>query len=129
MKFQDFPYSRPKEEEIQAKYEGFVKAFSMAKDFPSQLAVYQEVEEVEKEVSTMGTIAHVRFTINTKDSFYKDECDFYDAWGPVLQEKEQELAKLLLASPFVEEFRKELGDVAIKNMEMSMRSFSPAVVS
>lgn len=129
MKFHEFPYNRPNEADVLAKYDQLIADFSKAESFSAQLAVYQAYEDMEKELSTVATIAHVRFTINTKDTFYKDECDFYDASNPIWQEKDQQLCKLLLASPYVEDFRKELGDVAIVNMELSMKSFSPEVIA
>ncbi len=127
MKFPEYPYERPNEGEISAQYDKLIEDFKNATDFSSQLAVFQRYEAMEKEIGTMGTIAHVRFTINTKEPFYKEECDFFDAWGPVLAEKDLVLTKMLLASPFLEDFRKELGDVAIGDMELSVKSFSPEV--
>lgn len=128
MKFQDYPYQRPNEAQVLAQYEKLLLDFQQAEDFPSQLALYLVSESLDKEISTMGTIAHVRFTMNTKDEFYKEECDFYDNWGPVLEEQEQAFVKLLLASPHLPLFREELGQVTIGNWELSMKSFSSDII-
>lgn len=129
MKFKDFPYQRPDGEAVLSQLDRLTQAFAQAKTFPEQLALYQEREALEKELNTMSSLSHVRFSINTRDQFYKAECDFFDSWGPLLQEKDQQFTQALLDSPFLPEFKKELGQVPLQNMELALNSFGSEVVA
>lgn len=128
MKFKDFPYERPNYEEYIGKLGKLSEDFVKADSFSVQLGIYQEGEQIAKDCATLGSIAHVRYTINTKDEFYKEECDFFDENDPVLDEKFLELSKAVLDSPFLTEFEGELGSVAIGNLKLSIKSYSSDVV-
>lgn len=128
MKFNEFPYVRPNCEEILQKLEVLTKQFEESKAFEQQLSVYKEVEKIQKDYGTMAAISNVRFTINTKDEFYKGEDVFFKTNGPLLSEKFVKLEKLLLASPFIDDFAKEIGDIYITNLKLSVKGFSPEII-
>ncbi len=128
MKFKDYPYSRPNTDEYLEKLEKIAEDFAKTEDFSAQLALYTEMESISKDYSTMGTTAHVRYTINTKDEFYKAECDYFDQTGPLMEEKMLKIGELILESSNLSKFEGELGEVTIKNLQLGVKSFGPKVV-
>lgn len=115
-------------EDIFAKLDLLTEEFKTADTFDGQLDVYKKVEELTSEVSTMGSLSRTRYTINTKDEFYQDEKAFFDKNIPFLSEKMLVLETLIYNSKFVEDFRKELGDVFVKNIELTLKSFSKEII-
>lgn len=128
MKFNEYPYERPDCQAILNELDKLGDDFVKADSFKDQLEVYKKTEELGKKFSTQTTIAHVRYTINTKDEFYKTECEFYDTQKPLYSEKSLKISQAILNSPFLKEFEEELGYVAIKNLQLDAKSFSSEVV-
>ncbi|MFI3231133.1 MAG: M3 family oligoendopeptidase [bacterium] len=128
MKFNDFLYVRPDSKEVMDKLEDLSLEFQNAKSFEEQLDIYKKVEQVLRDCHTMNSIAYVRYTINTNDEFYKAEKDYRDLNSPLIDEKFKKLQNLLLESEFLEDFKKELGEVCITNLKLEVKSFSPEIV-
>lgn len=128
MKFQDMPYNRPDCSVLLEKLDQLAQDFVNATDFDSQLRVYIATEDIIKNFYTQVSIAHVRYTIDTKDVFYKAENEYFDSQKPLVNEKLLKHSKAMLNSPFLEQFKLELGDVVVKNLQLDERSFSPEVV-
>ena len=88
-----------------------------------------EKEEKEKLPDTMGTLAYVRHSIDTRDEFYDDEISFWDDFSPEIEEFEQEWIKALLESPYRGDFEQEYGDLLFLNAEIEKKTFSPEIIS
>ncbi|MFI3325052.1 MAG: M3 family oligoendopeptidase [Clostridia bacterium] len=128
MKFSELPYKRPELEIIFTQFDKFAQDFKSATTFEEQLNVFKEIEKINCEISTMESLSNTRYTIDTSDAFYQEEKAFFDENLPVLAEKMLVIEKLIFASEFIEEFKKELGEVYIKNIELTLKSFSKEVV-
>lgn len=127
MKFTEFPYQRPDCDQIIRDLDSLIVSFNEAGTFSDQLAIYKRIETLQKDYGTMRAIASVRFTINTNDEFYKGEDDYFNSKGPLLSEKFVKFEKMILESPFKDDFAKEIGDIYIKNLELSVKGFSSKV--
>ena len=86
MKFSEMPYKRPDPEEVKAELEALTERLKAAASYEEARAVFLEKEEKEKEVDTMGTLAYVRHSIDTRAEFYDEEIDFWDEVGPEFEE-------------------------------------------
>ncbi|MFI3206077.1 MAG: M3 family oligoendopeptidase [Clostridia bacterium] len=102
--------------------------FKSAKSGEEQYEVLKEYDKLISKFSTMGSVSHVRYTINTKDEFYSKEKDFYDEVSPLIQEKTIEFTKVLVASEFKDFLVSKIGEVAFLNAELELKSFSPEIV-
>ncbi len=129
MKFTDFPYTRPNKDEVIAQIDKLTEQFKASNSFEEQLNVYKELEALSSKISTMGSISHVRYTVNTKDEFYSEEKKFFDGFRPLLQEKFLGIQKLIFNSKYKEDFKKEIGEIFFTNMELDLKSFSSEVVT
>ncbi len=129
IKFKDMPYKRGNSDEVLAKITALTTQLNNATSPAEQIKIYKEYEEVLDSFTSMGTLSHIRYTINTKDDFYLAEKKFYDEIGPVIEEKSQEFVTALLNSKFRNELEKEMGELIFINAQMSKDSFSPKIVS
>lgn len=83
MKFKDMPYERVDFEQVEKELRELCNEFDAAKSGEEQFAVHQKFYELNDRVSTLYTISHIRFDIDTKDEFYEKEHDYYDEKLPV----------------------------------------------
>ena len=82
MKFSEMPYVRPDLEAMKAKGAETVERLKKAACGKEQERIYRDFETVSNSAETMGTIAYVRHSINTRDEFYAQEQDWMDQVGP-----------------------------------------------
>ncbi|MBQ7872163.1 MAG: M3 family oligoendopeptidase, partial [Oscillospiraceae bacterium] len=128
MKFSEFPYTRPDVEALKARIEACTAQVRAAASAAEQIALVDAMVEEINSVESMGSLAYVRNTINTKDAFYDAERNFFDEVGPELEEKTNALYAALLDSPYRAELEAHYGQVFMKNLEIARRSFTPELI-
>ncbi len=128
MKFSEMPYTRPDPEAVKAELQQLTERLRNADSYETARAVFLEKEEKGKAVETMGSLAYIRHSIDTRDEFYDGEIEFWDEIGPEIEEFEQEWLSALLESPFRADFEKEYGSLLFLNAEIDRKSFSPEIV-
>ena len=128
MKFKDMPYKRPDLEAIKAKYASLTARFPKAATAQEQYAMILEHEKLSDAFDTMATIAEIRQSINTTDSFYKTEVAFFDENIPIVNNYQQDFYRVLVKTKFRAELEQKTGAIFFQNIEIALRSFSPAVI-
>ena len=128
MKFHEMPYERPDPQEIIAQSKEATEKLKNAKSYEEARAVFLDLEERSKTVETTSTLAYIRQSIDTRDEFYKKEKEFWDEFGPELEEYSQQWLEALLASPFRKDFENEYGDLLFVNAEIERKTFSPEII-
>ncbi len=128
MKFSEMPYKRPDPDAVKAEYRVLTERLKNAVSYEEARAAFLEKEEKEKLVDTMGTLAYVRHSIDTRDEFYDAEIEFWDEIGPEFEEFEQAWIDAMLVSPFRKDFEKEYGDLLFVNAEIAKKTFSPEII-
>ena len=117
MKFSEMPYTRPDPEAVKAELQQLTERLRNADGYETARAVFLEKEEKGKAVETMGSLAYIRHSIDTRDEFYDGEIEFWDEIGPEIEEFEQEWLSALLDSPFRADFEREYGSLLFLNAE------------
>ena len=128
VKFNDMPYSRPNVDDICAKLGALSERMKNAATFDEANDIFVEYEQLNTEVDTMFSLAYVRHSIDTEDKFYDAEAEFMDEASPVITEPAQAFKLALLSSPFRKQFEERYGDLMFKNIEISLKSFSPEII-
>ena len=128
MKFSEMPYQRPDPETVIGQLKTFTERLENAQSYAEARGIFLEYEQEEIAVDTMGTLAYVRQSIDTRDPFYSAEKDFWDEFGPEAEEYRQAWIKALLASPFRGDFEKEFGTLMFLNAEIEQKTFSPQII-
>ncbi len=129
MKFSQMQYTRPDIAAVKAELDSLCQRLADAASYEEAKAVFMEKEALAKEVDTMATLCSVRNSINTKDAFYDEENNFWNATYPELSEYLQKFLGNLLQSRFRPEFEKEFGNIVFMNAEIALKTFSPEIIA
>ncbi|TDW05777.1 M3 family oligoendopeptidase [Bacillus badius] len=128
MKFSEYSYARPDidgaENELNKKLQQFKEADSVEK----QVEALNKMNEIRNRISTMMDLCHIRHTIDTTDSFYKQEQDYMDAVSPRMEGISSRMNEALLASPFRPELEKLFGKQLFLLAEAQVKTFSKEVL-
>ncbi len=128
MKFSQMPYERVDLEQVKKELTELIARFKAAKSGEEQFAIHKEYYELNDHLSTLVTIAQIRHDIDTTDEFYDAEQNFYDENLPLLQPLMDEYNRAMYESQFKDYLKSKIGAVAFKNLELSLRSFTPEMV-
>ncbi len=128
MKFSQMPYERPALDQMMQEVEALTGQLRQADSYDAARAVFLKKEKLEKHISTQATLAEIRHSIDTRDSFYDGEMKYWNEAMPQLQEYLQAWTRAMLESPFREEFAAEYGDLMFRNAEIALKTFSPEII-
>ena len=128
MKFEEFQYVRPSIESFKEQFESLLKEFEAADSFEVQSEVFEKINNMRTEFSTMYNICHIRHTINTKDEFYEKENNFFDTNNPSYSALNNAFYKLLIASPYRKQLEKKWGSQLFVIAELSLKTFRPTIL-
>ncbi len=128
MKFADMPYTRPQTETIKSRLTELTKKLSDAADYETARTAFVEKDKLMRHVMTLGTLAHIRHSIDTRDAFYEAENQFWNATEPALEEYVQQWTMALLQSPFRKQLTEEFGEIIFINAELALKAFSPDII-
>lgn len=128
MKFSDMPYTRPQTETIITHLTELTEQLTTATDYETACAAFVEEDKLMRHVTTLGTLAHIRHSIDTRDAFYEEENRFWNATEPELEEYVQQWTAALLASPFRPQLAEEFGEIIFINAELALKSFSTEII-
>lgn len=128
MNFSEMKYERPDLDGIIREYEQITRQFSECASAGEQLELIKKHEKMSGHFQTMATIAYIRNSINTVDPFYEAEMAFYDSNSPVLEEYTQKFYRAAAASKFKKDLELKTGKIFFTNIEISLKTFSPAVI-
>lgn len=128
MKFQDMPYERVDFVQVEKDMKQLMEEFDQAASGEEQFAVHQKYYELTDKVSTLMTIAKIRFDIDTSDEYYEKEYQYYDEQGPIFSNLVLAYQKKLYDSPYRAYLEEKIGAVAFKNMELAQKSMSEELI-
>ena len=128
MKFSEMRYRRPNKDEILNKMDGALTLLQTAESGEDAVHAMKKMEQIVIDVDTMGTICHIRNTVDTTDLFYEAEREYNDQLSPILSEKIQAFNKELLGSRFRLELEEKYGTLLFSNMELDQKGFSPEII-
>ena len=129
LKFREMHYERPDGEALKESIRALTEKLCAAESYEAAKAVFLEKETLFKHIQTLATLAQVRHTIDTRDTFYDGENGFWNRLSPELEEYLQEWTKAMLASPYRAEFEREYGTLMFLNAEIALKTFSPEIIS
>ena len=128
MKFSEMPYQRPNLDEIKAQFAAVTQRFAAAPDYAAAKAAFLDEQTLNKHVDTLANLASIRNTIDTRDEFYDDEMNFWNAATPQIQECQNTWSAALLASPYRKRLGEEYGELMFLNAEIAQKAFSPDIL-
>ena len=85
MTFENYQYTRPNTDQLKEQVAALVERLNSANTAKETLEIFNEYNELRDNVSTMAQLSEIRVTIDTTDKFYEAEQEFWDEFGPELQ--------------------------------------------
>ena len=128
MKFSEMQYTRPDKDEMKKQYQTLIDRLKTAENYGQAREAFLQKESLDAHISTEESLAYIRHSIDTRDTFYDEESHFWNAALPELGVYTQTWAKELLASRFRADFEAEYGSLMFLREEISLKSFSPELV-
>lgn len=122
VKITDMEYKRVLKEDVIASIEKCISQVENAKSARDLLDARLQYNKDSELVGTMVRLAHTRLNLNSRDEFYSAEMDYYNGALPEIQMYDIKFSKAFLASPYLEEAKKELNPLIITMMELSLKT-------
>lgn len=128
MKVSQLPYQRVRLEEVQRVMDDVIERIKAASCPADVLAAREDYLKLSLEFYTACSLAYMRYSINTADSFYLAENDYYDEIGPAVGNYDAQYAAALLDSPFRPALETALSPVLFLSMDVKRRAMSERIV-
>ena len=127
-KFCSLRYKRPDFDAQERAARTYIKRLKEASSPEEMREIYLAEQKRCGELDTMQTIASVRSSMDTSDTFYEEELKLFYQRVPKLMLLYQEADRVILASPFRETFAQGLPETLLSDMEINQKLASQAVV-
>lgn len=128
MKFKDFPYSRPDLEKLKGEFKTLLEQFKGAESFHEQDRLLMAINSLRGKFDSMSQIASIRQTIDTNDTYYEREQEFFDENLPIYQGLISEFYQVLLDSSFRRELEQKWGKQLFRIAELTLKTFKPEII-
>ena len=102
MKFSEYTYERPDLQKMQKLYTRYIDELKRAGDADTFMDIFKRLNQLRNHISSMRTIASLRYTINTADEFYEKENDYWDEHSPFYQQLDTRFYKTIMESPLLD---------------------------
>lgn len=83
--FDQYTYNRPNFEEDKQRFELLLKNFKNASSVEEQSEAIEKINAFRESFSTQNNLAYIRASIDTNDTFYQSERDYFDEVSPQLE--------------------------------------------
>lgn len=127
-KFHEMVYTRPDMDAVEAQANDLITSIRTARDITLVLDSMRTLNNLRQQTSTQFSLSHIRNSIDTQDSFYKEEKQFSDKNQPRMQAITSSYYRALLESPFRPQLEDEFGCLLFRKAELAIKTFSPDIV-
>jgi M3 family oligoendopeptidase len=128
MKFSEYQYIRPDIKEVETRFKDLIKSFNKAESFEAQSKVMEAINALRSDFDSMSQLVSIRHTIDTTNSFYEEEQNYFDETMPIYQGLNTEFYKSLTASNFKVQLEEKYGKQLFNIAELTLKTFKPEII-
>jgi M3 family oligoendopeptidase len=128
LKFSEYPYARPDMQATEKEFYTLLNRFMQAKNFSDAVSCMEQIVQIRKNFDTLSSIASVRYTLDTQNTHYQTEQDFFDTEYPVYQGWITAFYKALLEHPLANSLKEHYGEQIFKLAEFAIKTFNENIV-
>lgn len=128
MKVSQMQYERPDFDKFLEEGEALLKRFEEARSAEIQLQCLDELDRISEQMSTMASLAQIRFSLNNNDEFYFKEKEFIDGEFPKVSLFSQKFAKAILGSKHIDGLKEMLPKVVFDQLELQVKSVNEKIL-
>lgn len=125
---EDVKIERPDKDEIISIINDLNNSLINAKNGDDAIAAVKKYFKVSDDIHTIFSLIYIRYTINTKDPYYKELSDLTDTIAPEITDACNEFEKNLFDSPFRKELTDEFGQLYFDEVALSNKTFSKDII-
>ena len=105
MDFKKMEYQRPNYESFKEESAKLYEELKKATTKNEYLTVFQKINDSWNEVVAMYELAYIRYTMDTNDSFYKEEQAYFDEMIPEFDAIHHQFYEIVVDCPWKEELK------------------------
>ncbi len=128
MKFNDYQYERPNIEDIKTAYRQQISVIEQDESLKKVKDAVNETLAIQRKISTLATLVSIRHSIDTKDSYYEAEQEFWDENNPIISEWDTDFYRTVLESKFLKDMEDLLPETLVKMAENKLKTFSVEII-
>ncbi len=128
LKFKDYKYVRPDLNETKDAFNIALNRFKEASSIDDAEKAIDQINRLRFDFNTMSTLAYIRNSIDTNDTFYDQEKDFFDQNSPRFSQLNNLFYQALVKTKFRSELEQRKGALLFKKAELSLTTFSPEIM-
>jgi len=126
--FPDFVYERPDLEKSEAAFRAVLSELEEAETINDAIAAVEQIDSIRAAVATAYNICYVRYSIDTRDAFYKEEKAWFDENMPATEAWRMDYYRALIAGPHREALEAKFGPQLFHTAELSIKTFRPELI-
>ena len=126
--FPEFEYARPDLDRLEAAFNAVLEELQSAEEINAAIAAVEQIDAIRGSVATNYNIGYIRYSINTKDEFYRAEKDWFDQHLPHTEQWRVDYYRVLLDSPHREALEAHFGPQLFASAEVSINTFRPEIL-
>lgn len=124
--FSTLKYERPDFTEVEQLFEKLVKQVQEAASYEGLKELLKKAERVQNKLMTACTIASIRHTLDTTDTYYEKEDEYINNTIPTVMPKFLAFDAAVMNSPFRDDIEKEYGKQYFAQKELNRKTFCEA---
>ena len=105
-----------------------IDLFKKAESALSQIDLIHQFDSIRSGVETLSTLAGIRHSLDTNESFYTEENAFYDKAMPSFTAIVNDFYKAVLSSEYLTDLKDALGQHYFNLADLRLKSFEPNVI-
>ena len=129
MLFSEILYQRPDLTQYETLFHQVTQQFSEAPNYPAAKAALEKLNQLRAEMAKNMKLAYIRHSIDTKDSFYREENDFWDQHAPIVDQIHNHFYKSLLSSSYLEQLEKDFPTTLFLYAQDQLRLLDDSVIA
>lgn len=126
--FPDFTYERPDLEASEAAFRAVLTELDNSATINDAIAAVEQIDSIRAAVATAYNICYIRYSIDTRDEFYKEEKAWFDQHLPATEGWRMDYYRSLIASPHRAALEEKFGNQLFNTAELSIKTFQPEVI-
>ena len=128
MNFNNYEYLRPNYEEYRTEFSKALQQLSEATSIESATAAVSHLNKLRAQVETAYNLATIRYSIDTNDTFYEEEDQFWNDYQPHFQGLDFEFYQTLLASPLLAALKEHFPATLFLYAQSRIKTFHPDLI-
>jgi M3 family oligoendopeptidase len=127
MKFNEIQYKRPDLTELEDRFKTLLAAFDSADNFEVQDEVIKDINNLRMEFQTMGTLASIKYSIDTTSKSNEEEQNYFDVNYPVYDGLVTDYYNSIIRSKFRRELEAKWGKQLFDIAECVIKTYRPEI--